>query len=93
VRYGNGWIATARGDLAVEIPVLYKMARDAGRDLASIEIRSFGLGEDLDRLKRFRDLGVARVVPMFPYCAPAPLEMCPCRSVSSGGLTDDVGRF
>ena len=40
--------------------------REAGRDPASIEITSFGLGEDLDRLKRLKDLGVARVVPMFP---------------------------
>jgi alkanesulfonate monooxygenase SsuD/methylene tetrahydromethanopterin reductase-like flavin-dependent oxidoreductase (luciferase family) len=42
-----------------------KMARDAGRDPTSIEITSFGLAEDLDRLKRLRDLGVARVVPAF----------------------------
>src|SRR5580704_251895 len=66
VRYGDGWIPTARGDLAVEIPEMHKMARDAGRDPASIEITSFGLAEDLDRLKRLKDLGVARVVPMFP---------------------------
>ena len=33
---------------------------------ASIEITSFGLAEDLDRLRRLKDLGVARVVPMFP---------------------------
>jgi hypothetical protein len=42
------------------------MARDAGRDPASIEITSFGLAEDFDRLKRLRDLGVTRVVSMFP---------------------------
>ena len=42
------------------------MAREAGRDPASIEITSFGLGEDLDRVKRLTDMGVARVVPMFP---------------------------
>ena len=29
-------------------------------------LSSFGLAEDLDRLKRLRDRGVARVVPMFP---------------------------
>src|ERR1700735_5621755 len=66
VRYGDGWIPTARGDLAVEIPELHKMAREAGRDPASIEITSFGLAEDLDRLKRLKDLGGARVVPVFP---------------------------
>jgi hypothetical protein len=26
----------------------------------------FGLGEDLDRVKRFAEMGIARVVPMFP---------------------------
>jgi hypothetical protein len=41
------------------------MARDAGRDPTSIEITSFGLAEDLDRLKRLMDVRVARVVPMF----------------------------
>ena len=66
IRYGDGWIPTARGDLTVEIVEFQKMARDAGRDPASIEITSFGLAEDLDRLKRLMDLGVARVVPMFP---------------------------
>ena len=46
IRYGDGWIPTARGDLTVEIPEFQKMARDAGRDPASIEITSFGLAED-----------------------------------------------
>jgi hypothetical protein len=42
------------------------LASHLDRDPASIEITSFGLAEDLDRLKRLMDLGVARVVPMFP---------------------------
>jgi hypothetical protein len=43
------------------------MAREAGRDPASIKIISFGLGEKLDRVKRLAEMGgVARVVPMFP---------------------------
>ena len=42
------------------------MVREAGRDPASIEISVFGLGEDLDRVKRFAEMGVTRVVPMFP---------------------------
>jgi hypothetical protein len=42
------------------------MAREAGRDPASIEITLFGLGEDLDRVKRLAEMAVARVVPMFP---------------------------
>jgi hypothetical protein len=42
------------------------MAREAGRDPASIEITLFGLGESLDQVKRLAELGVSRVVPMFP---------------------------
>jgi len=42
------------------------MAKEAGRDPASIEVSLFGLAEDLDRVKRLADLGVTRVVPMFP---------------------------
>ena len=66
VRYGEGWIPTARGDLLAQLPEFHKMARDAGRDPASIEVTSFGLAEDVDRLKRLKDAGVTRVVPMFP---------------------------
>ena len=66
IRYGDGWIPTARGDLAEVLPKFREMAKEAGRDPASIEITSFGLGEDLDRVKRLAEMGVARVVPMFP---------------------------
>src|SRR5262250_409829 len=38
IRYGDGWIPTSRGDIAADIPELHKMARDAGRDPATIEI-------------------------------------------------------
>jgi alkanesulfonate monooxygenase SsuD/methylene tetrahydromethanopterin reductase-like flavin-dependent oxidoreductase (luciferase family) len=66
IRYGDGWIPTARGDLAEVLPKFREMAREAGRDAASIEITLFGLGEDLERVKRLAELGVSRVVPMFP---------------------------
>ena len=33
---------------------------------AGIEITSFATGEDLDRVKSLNEMGVARVVPMFP---------------------------
>ena len=54
------------GDVAEVLPKFREMARKAGRDPASIEITLFGLGEDLDRVKRLSEIGVARVVPMFP---------------------------
>jgi probable F420-dependent oxidoreductase len=66
IRYGDGWIPTARGDLSVELPKFRQMAQEAGRDPGSIEVSSFGLGDDVDRVKRLAELGVARVVPMFP---------------------------
>jgi len=67
IRYGDGWIPVAgRGDIAEVLPKFREMVREAGRDPASIEITMFGLGEDLDRVKRFAEIGVARVVPMFP---------------------------
>ena len=66
IRYGDGWIPTARGDLAEALEKFREMARQAGRDPASIEITSFGLGEDLERVLRLAEMGVARVVPFFP---------------------------
>ena len=65
IRYGDGWIPTARGDVAEVLPKFREMVRDAGRDPTSIEITSFGLSEDLDRVKRLADSGVARVVASF----------------------------
>jgi len=67
IRYGDGWIPVAgRGDIADALPKFREMVREAGRDPNSIEVSLFGLGEDLDRLKRFAEMGVTRVVPMFP---------------------------
>ena len=42
------------------------MVQEAGRDPASIEITSFGVAEDLDRVKRLAEVGVARVVAALP---------------------------
>ncbi|MCL2427705.1 MAG: LLM class F420-dependent oxidoreductase [Alphaproteobacteria bacterium] len=67
IRYGDGWIPVAgRGDLSDVIPEFHKMAREAGRDPASLEITLFGLGEDLDKIKRFAGMGVARIVASLP---------------------------
>jgi probable F420-dependent oxidoreductase len=64
IRYGDGWIPG--GDIREVLPKFREMAREAGRDPASIEITQFALAEDPDRVKRLNDLGVTRVVPMFP---------------------------
>jgi probable F420-dependent oxidoreductase len=64
IRYGDGWIPG--GDIREVLPKFRDMAREGGRDPASIEITQFALTEDPDRVKHLNDLGVARVVPMFP---------------------------
>ena len=64
IRYGDGWIPG--GDIREVLPKFRELAREAGRDPASIEITSFAFGEDLDRVMRLKEMGVARVVPMFP---------------------------
>jgi probable F420-dependent oxidoreductase len=61
IRYGDGWIPG--GDIREVLPKFREMAGEAGRN---IEITSFAIGEDFDRVKRLNELGVARVVPMFP---------------------------
>ena len=64
IRYGDGWIPG--GDIREVLPKFRDMAKEAGRDPASIEITQFALAEDPDRVKRLNEMGVARVVPMFP---------------------------
>jgi alkanesulfonate monooxygenase SsuD/methylene tetrahydromethanopterin reductase-like flavin-dependent oxidoreductase (luciferase family) len=67
IRYGDGWIpVVGRGDVSDVLPKFQAMAREAGRDPASMEITLFAIAEDVDKLKRYADIGVSRVVPMFP---------------------------
>lgn len=63
LRYGNGWIPIAgRAPLEEALAGFRGMAAEAGRDPASVPISAFGAPEDLDTLRRYRDLGVSRVV-------------------------------
>jgi probable F420-dependent oxidoreductase len=66
IRYGDGWIPQAsRGsytEIADMIPKFREMAREAGRDPASIEMTVWFPRQDADLMKRYEDLGVARVV-------------------------------
>src|SRR5437762_13709242 len=62
IRYGDGWYPNAAsGNPEEYLPAFRKMAQDAGRDRASLPVTIGGAPEDLDKLKRFRDLGAARV--------------------------------
>jgi probable F420-dependent oxidoreductase len=68
--YGDGWIPHASRpqyeDVTAFLPRFRQMAAEAGRDPASVPVTVWGVGEDLDRLKHHRDLGVARVVVNLP---------------------------
>jgi probable F420-dependent oxidoreductase len=68
VAYGDGWIPLgARGLEPLEtLPLYRKMAKDAGRDPASLSFDVFGATLDLDVLKRYRDAGVTRAIWMLP---------------------------
>ena len=71
LRYGDGWIPHSRRphyeDVTDFLPQFREMAKEAGRDLAGVPVTVWGVPPDLDRLKRYRDQGVARgVVQMAP---------------------------
>ena len=67
VRYGNGWVPIAgRGNIEDTIPQFKQMLAEAGRSLADVPITMFGGAQDADALKRWRDMGVTRVVAGLP---------------------------
>src|SRR5215471_18436974 len=70
IAYGDGWVPHARrpayGDVLNLLPDFKKMATEAGRDPATIPITIFGVAEDQELIKRYRDAGVARLVFNLP---------------------------
>ena len=70
VRYGDGWIPlagrAAYGDLFETVPKFRAMLKEAGRDVESCPVSVFGAAADGDLLKRYRDLGIARVAVSLP---------------------------
>ena len=65
LRYGNGWIPIAgRAPIEDALRGFKQMAAEAGRDLSEVPISTFGAMEDLDAIRRHRDLGVSRMVAM-----------------------------
>jgi len=70
VRYGDGWAPIAGrgpdGDVEEVLPRFRQMLSEAGRDPHSVPVTLFGATEDADRLARYRDLGIVRVVVMLP---------------------------
>ena len=66
IRYGDGWIPHLRRpqyeDVTDFLPQFREMAAAAGRDVTEVPLTVWGAPEDLDRLRRYRDQGVARGV-------------------------------
>ena len=70
IRYGDGWLPLASrrsyADVGAFLPQFRQMVAEAGRDPASLPITIFRVDEDPDRLRQYRDLGVARAVLSLP---------------------------
>jgi probable F420-dependent oxidoreductase len=70
LRYGDGWIPNASraqyADVTDFLPHFRQMAAEAGRDLAACPVTVWGVGEDYDRLRRYQDQGIARLVVSLP---------------------------
>jgi len=63
LRYGQGWIPIAgRAPIEEALRAFHQMAAEAGRDLAEVPVSTFGANEDLEEIRRYRDLGVSRMV-------------------------------
>ena len=54
------------GDESGMVPEFHRMAREAGRDPASLEVTLMGPTSDVDKLKRLAETGVSRAVAMLP---------------------------
>src|ERR1700741_2816392 len=70
IAYGDGWLPPARRpasrDVLGKLPEFRAMAAAAGRDPAAVPITVFGVAEDGDLIKRYRDAGVARLLFNLP---------------------------
>ena len=68
--YGDGWLPHARrpayGEVLGMLPEFRKMAAEAGRAPDTVPITVFGVAEDADLIKRYRDAGVARIIFNLP---------------------------
>jgi len=70
IAYGDGWMPHARrpayGDVLGLLPEFHRMAKEAGRDPATISLTIFGVAEDADLVQRYRDAGATRAVVNVP---------------------------
>jgi probable F420-dependent oxidoreductase len=70
LRYGDGWIPNASrqqyADVTDFLPQFKLMATEMGRDIAAVPVTIWGATEDYDRLRRYQDQGIARVIVSLP---------------------------
>ena len=70
LRYGDGWIPNASrqhyADVTDFLPQFKEMASEMGRDPGQVPVTIWGATEDYDRLRRYQDQGIARVVVSLP---------------------------
>jgi probable F420-dependent oxidoreductase len=64
IRYGDGWIPIAGrdDDVVAHLPAFREAAREAGRDPESMEVSVYGCPPDKERVQRYADAGIDRVV-------------------------------
>ena len=71
VRYGDGWIPLAGrmgedSDVFTIVPKFRQMLKESGRDPTTYPISLFSSPEDIEVLKRYRDLGITCVAVSVP---------------------------
>ena len=69
VRYGDGWIPRDDWLERDGVEILHRfrdMAKEAGRDPASLPISLFRVPDRIERLRQYQDLGIDRVVFSLP---------------------------
>ena len=70
IAYGDGWLPIhGRDEIFGHLPEFRRMAADAGRDPAALEVTVFGMRPDPSELAKARDAGVTRAIFGLP---PAP---------------------
>jgi alkanesulfonate monooxygenase SsuD/methylene tetrahydromethanopterin reductase-like flavin-dependent oxidoreductase (luciferase family) len=73
LRCGEGWMPHASrpqySDVTDFLPQFREMAAAAARAPGTVPVTVFGAGDDPDRLRRYRNRGVARVVVSLPAAA------------------------
>jgi hypothetical protein len=62
-------LGRGEGDVDAHMPAVHAALRDAGRDAATFEVSVYGCPPDAERMKRYRDAGLARAIFMLPAAA------------------------